>query len=51
MGNGHYYSDILDFNTYVWWRCDDENTTEIKGIPYACYSNVPLKYIGKYKEL
>ena len=25
MSTGHYYSDILDFTTGFWLRCDDEN--------------------------
>ena len=26
---GHYVSDVFDFNTGIWWHCDDANITEI----------------------
>ena len=24
LDTGHYYSDILGFNTGIWWHCDDD---------------------------
>ena len=24
---GHYFCEILDFNTGIWWRCDDDTIT------------------------
>ena len=44
MSTGHYYSDILDFNTGVFWQCNDENMTQIEVMSYDCYINVTLKY-------
>ena len=30
---GHYVSDIFDDITGIWWRCDDDNTTQISDFP------------------
>ena len=29
MSTGHYYSDILEFNTGVWWQFNDDSMTQI----------------------
>ena len=28
----HYYCDVLDFSTGIWWRFDDETVTEFTGL-------------------
>ena len=32
IGSSHYCCDVLDFNTAIWWRCDDETVTELTGL-------------------
>ena len=38
MRSGHYYCDILDFNTGIWWRFDDDTTNKLAGLPDNVYS-------------
>ena len=33
----HYFSDIFDANTGIWWRCDDDNITKISDISKGVY--------------
>ena len=34
---GHYFSDIFNINTGIWWHCDNKNMTQISDIPKGVY--------------
>ena len=34
----HYFCDILDINTGIWWLCDDDIITKLRVIPDHTYS-------------
>ena len=40
---GNYVSEVLDFNTVIWWHCYDANTTEISDIPEGGYTRESQK--------
>ena len=40
MSSGHDYCEIIYFNTWIWWSCDDDNITQLITLPYNVYSNV-----------
>ena len=50
MSTGHYYCDILEFNTGIWWRCDDDNITQLRVISECFYSVAPYPTSGKYNK-
>ena len=33
----HYFSDVFDTNTNIWWPCDDVNITEINDLLEEVY--------------
>ena len=35
---GHYVSDVFDFNTGLWWHCDDANITEVSNFIEGVYT-------------
>ena len=43
----HYVSDVFDFNTGIWWRCDDANITEIGDFPERVYTRESHKTTTK----
>ena len=47
---GHYLCDIFDFNTGILWCCDDDNITQLKGIPDNVYSVAPYPTSGNTKK-
>ena len=48
MGSGHYYFDVLDFNTGILWHYNDETGTEWTVLPDNVYCVSPL--INKTKK-
>ena len=34
---GHYFSDVFDANTGVWWHCDEENMNQMSHLPKIVY--------------
>ena len=47
MSSGHYYCDILYFNTRIWWRCDGETVTELKVLPYNVHCVFTISNLNK----
>ena len=33
----HYFSDVFDISTGIWWHCDDDNITEMSDLPKGVY--------------
>ena len=48
---GHYVSDVFDSSTGIWWHCDDDNITEISGLPKWVYYRETQKPTKKKKTL
>ena len=48
---GHYFSDVFDINTEIWWHCDDANITEIGGFPEGVYTKDSHKQTNKQKKV
>ena len=46
---GHYFSDVFDFKTGIWWHCDDSNVKEISDLPEGVYTKESLKPTKKRK--
>ena len=47
---GHYYSEIFDFNTGIWWHCDDDEITKIINFPEGvCIREKTKRYRKKFK--
>ena len=44
---GHYVSDVFDISTGIWWHCDDDNITQISGLPKGVYYRETNKHIKK----
>ena len=44
MNIGHYFCDVLDYNTETWWRCDDDIITNYSGYPENVYDDVSHEY-------
>ena len=42
---GHYFSDVFDYRTGIWWHCDDDNITQISDLPKGVY------YIETHKHM
>ena len=40
MDKGHYICDMLDYNTVIWWSCDDETITQYPGYPMNVYNDL-----------
>ena len=34
---GHYFSDVFDTNTGIWWHCDDDNIIQTSDLPEGVY--------------
>ena len=43
MDSGHYFCDVLDYNTVMWWNCDDDTITNYSGYPENVYDNLSNK--------
>ena len=50
MSPGHYLCDILDFNTGIWWCCDDDNITKLIRMPVNIYNVVPYPTTGNKQK-
>ena len=46
---GHYVGDIFDYNTGIWWHCDDTNITEIIDLTEEVYTGESNKLTKKKK--
>ena len=44
---GHYLCDILEFDPGIWWRCDDDTITHLRGMTDNFYSVAPYLISGK----
>ena len=42
MDKGHYFCDVLDYNTGTWWNCDDATITQYSGYPMNVYDNLSI---------
>ena len=42
MDKGHYVCDVLDYNTGIWWNCDDETITQYPGYPMNVYNDLSI---------
>ena len=51
MSTGQHLCDKLDFNTGIWWCCDDNNITQLRWIPEIVYSVAPYTTSGKKKKV
>ena len=40
MDIGHYYCDVLDYNTVTRWWYEDENISEFSGYPDSVYDEI-----------
>ena len=40
MDSGHYIFDVLDYNTWTWWICDNVTVTNYSGYPENVYDDV-----------
>ena len=38
LDSGHYFSDIFDVNTGIWWHCDDDEINKISDFPEGVYN-------------
>ena len=49
---GQYVSDVFDFNTEIWWHCDDDEIIEISDFPEGVYTiKSHKKYITNKKNV
>ena len=48
---GHYVSGVFDSNTGIWWKCDDDNITEISDLPKGVYYRETHKPTKKNKKM
>ena len=35
---GHFISDVFDFNSWIWWHCDNDNISQICCFPNGVYT-------------
>ena len=47
----HYFSDFFDINTVIWWHWDDDNITQISGLPKGVYYRETQKLTKKKNKL
>ena len=42
MDKGHYFCDVLDYNTGTWCNFDDVTITKYSGYPKSVYDNLSI---------
>ena len=40
MDQVQYVCDVLEYNTGIWWNCDDEKVTQYPGYPMNVYNDL-----------
>ena len=40
MDSGHCVCDVLDYNTWTWWICDNDIITSYSGYPENVYGDL-----------
>ena len=50
MSSGHYYWDVLDFSTGIWWRYNDDIITQLTGLSDNVYIDSSYQKISKEGE-
>ena len=50
MNRGHYFSDVFDGSTGIWWHCDGANITQISDLPKGVYYRESHKNTKKKKN-
>ena len=49
MDKVHYFCDVLDYNTVIWWNCDDETITQYPGYPMNVNDDLSIYEIKRKK--
>ena len=50
MDQGQYVCDVLDYNTGIWWNCDDEKITQYPRYPMNVYNDLSSELKKRKKK-
>ena len=51
LDSGHYFSDVCDVKTGIWWHSDDDEITQISDFPEGVYNRENHKQKGTKKTV